>query len=192
MRKNLRYFLLPLSLLLSIMLVNVLLPPITTEKQLTAIDDFHTTTLTGQKVTNEIFAGKFTLLVIWQTKDDNNRELLQNLATLQTHEQSPLQIIGLVSNVSEDDEAAITALGPKLSPISSIPQLLVNDDFAPLLATIKTTPTICFINSFGQLIGQPLAAHDLNLIKKEARRLLATDSQDNIDKSPIMKKLSPQ
>ena len=71
-----------------------------------------------------------------------------------------------------------------------IPQLLVNDNMAPFLTTIKAAPTICFVNPYGQLIGQPVTGYETDLIKKEARRLMATDSQSDIDKSLIMKKLS--
>ena len=190
MKKNLRYVLLPLTLLFAILAINVLHAPSNTKQTPAAFPQFQTRDLAGHVVTNEVFAGKFTILVLWVVKDTNSRQLLQELTDWQVHESADIQIIGLIGDVKTTDNEDKIALTQTIVQDIPSPQLLVNDDMAAFLTTIKAAPTICFVNPYGQLIGQPVTGYEIDLIKKEARRLMATDSQSDIDKSLIMKKLS--
>ena len=190
MKKNLRYILLPLTLIFVLLAINVLRAPAGNKQMPAAFPQFQTHDLAGHVVTNEVFAGKFTILVLWVVKDTNSRQLLQELTDWQVHESADIQIIGLIGDVKTTDNEDKIALTQTIVQDIPSPQLLVNDDMAAFLTTIKAAPTICFVNPYGQLIGQPVTGYETDLIKKEARRLMAADSPSAINKSLIMKKLS--
>ena len=181
--------LIPLFLLFALLALNVLTSKLAPQEPPATFPQFTTIDLNGHTVTNEIFTGRFTVLVLWVTQDQHSRQLLQALSSWQETETAKLQIVCLVGDVKTTDTTKIPA-ARQITAGLALPQLLVNDDMTALLTTIRTAPTICFINPYGQLVGQPVTGHELELIKKEACRLMAADSPANIDKSPIMKKLS--
>ena len=164
--------------------------PSNTKQTPAAFPQFQTRDLAGHVVSNEVFAGKFTVLVLWVVKDTNSHQLLQELTDWQVHESADIQIIGLIGDVKTTDNEDKIALAQTIVQDIPSPQLLVNDDMAAFLTTIKAAPTICFVNPYGQLIGQPVTGYETDLIKKEVRRLMAADSPSAINKSLIMKKLS--
>ena len=190
MQKNLRYFLIPVTLIFALLALNVFTAKTAVKENLAAFPNFSTTDVNHQPVTNEIFAGKFTILVLWVTKDTQSRQLLQTLSDWQRENQDKLQVIGLVGDVKATDAAEKISLARQITADCPIPQLLVNDDMLSFLGQIKTAPTICFVNPYGQLVGQPVSGYEIDLIKKEVRRLMTADSPANIDKSLIMKKLA--
>jgi len=190
MQKNLRYFLIPVTLIFAILALNVFTAKTIIKENLAAFPNFSTIDVNGRPATNEIFAGKFTILVLWVTKDTQSRQLLQTLSDWQKENQDKLQVIGLVGDVKSTDAAEKISLARQITADCQVPQLLVNDDMTAFLTGIKTAPTICFVNPYGQLVGQPVAGYEINLIKKEVRRLMTADSPANIDKSLIMKKLA--
>lgn len=186
--RNLRYFLLPLALILSILTINLFSARDTTKPNISIFPKFQTTDLAGNTITNKIFTGKFTILVLWVTRDENSRQLWHFLSDWQQAESDRLQIIGLTGDVKITDDADKINYARQITAAYSIPQLLVNDDMAEFLTTVRAAPTICFVDATGRLIGQPVTGYEPELIKKEARRLLATDSLANMDKSLFMKK----
>ncbi|WP_303842520.1 hypothetical protein [Selenomonas ruminantium] len=190
MQKNLRYFLIPVTLIFALLALNVFTAKTVVKENLAAFPNFSTIDVNGRPATNEIFAGKFTILVLWVTKDTQSRQLLQTLSDWQRENQDKLQVIGLVGDVKSTDAAEKISLARQIMADCPVPQLLVNDDMAAFLSGIKTAPTICFVNPYGQLVGQPVSGYEIDLIKKEVRRLMTADSPANIDKSLIMKKLA--
>ncbi len=190
MQKNLRYFLIPVTLIFAILALNVFMSKTAVKENLAAFPKFSTIDVNGRPATNEIFAGKFTILVLWVTKDTQSRQLLQTLSDWQRENQDKVQVIGLVGDVKATDAAEKISLARQIMADCQAPQLLVNDDMTAFLSGIKTAPTICFVNPYGQLVGQPVSGYEIDLIKKEVRRLMTADSPANIDKSLIMKKLA--
>ncbi|MBE6085063.1 MAG: hypothetical protein E7203_06295 [Selenomonas ruminantium] len=190
MRTNLRYILLPLALLLSILTINVFSARDTNKQNLLRFPAFQTVDLNGNTVTNKIFTGRFTVVVLWVTKDENSRQLWRFLSDWQQAETSPIQIIGLVGDVKSTDDAAKINYAQQMTADFSQTQLLVNDDMAEFLTNMRAAPAICFVDATGRLVGQPVIGYEPELIKKEARRLLATDSQADRNKSLFMKKAS--
>ena len=190
MQKNMRYFLIPVTLIFAILALNVFTAKTAVKENLAAFPNFSTIDVNGRPATNEIFAGKFTILVLWVTKDTQSRQLLQTLSDWQRENQDKLQVVGLVGDVKSTDTAEKISLARQITVDCPIPQLLVNDDMLSFLSQIKTAPTICFVNQYGQLVGQPVSGYEIDLIKKEVRRLMTADSPANIDKSLIMKKLA--
>ena len=190
MQKNLRYFLIPVTLIFAILALNVFMSKTAVKENLAAFPKFSTIDVNGRPATNEIFAGKFTIIVLWVTKDTQSRQLLQTLSDWQRENQDKLQVVGLVGDVKSTDTAEKISLARQITVDCPVPQLLVNDDMTAFLSGIKTAPTICFVNPYGQLVGQPVSGYEIDLIKKEVRRLMTADSPANIDKSLIMKKLA--
>lgn len=188
MRTTLRYLLIPLALILSILTINLFSPRDTTKSNISLFPKFQTTDLAGNSITNKIFTGKFTVLVLWVTKDENSRQLWHFLSDWQQTEADKLQIVGLVGDVKSTDDAAKISFARQMTAGYAIPQLLVNDDMAEFLTTVRAAPIICFVDATGRLVGQPVTGYEPELIKKEARRLLATDSSSTMDKSLFMKK----
>lgn len=188
MRNNLRYFLIPLALMFSILAIHLFSARDTASQNLILFPRFQTADLTGNTITNKVFTGKFTVLVLWVTKDENSRQLWHFLSDWQQAEAGRLQIIGLVGDARSTDDAAKIDYARQITAGFAIPQLLVNDDMAEFLTTIRAAPTICFVDATGRLVGQPVTGFEPELIQKEARRLLATDSSADMDKSLFMKK----
>lgn len=188
MRKKLRYFLLPLALILSILTINLFSARDTNRHPLSLFPQFQTTDLNGNTITNKIFTGKFTVLVLWVTKDENSRQMWRFLSDWQQTEADKLQIIGLVGDVKSTDDAVKIDNARQITTGYDIPQLLVNDDMTEFLTTIRAAPTICFVDATGRFVGQPVTGFEPELSKKEAHRLLAVDSSANVDKSLFMKK----
>ena len=132
--------------------------------------DFKTETLSGELVTEKIFAEKITILCIWTTKQENF-SVLSELEAMKKNLPADVQIIGLVGNFEVD---AAKKISEKNSP--SILQLKVNDDFFPLLEKIRTVPTTIFIDKSGNLIGQPVGGADAKFIRRELDYILQKKS----------------
>ena len=105
MQKNMRYFLIPVTLIFAILALNVFTAKTAVKENLAAFPNFSTIDVNGRPATNEIFAGKFTILVLWVTKDTQSRQLLQTLSDWQRENQDKVQVVGLVGDVKSTDTA---------------------------------------------------------------------------------------
>ena len=133
---------------------------------------FRTVTFDGEEVTEKIFADKITILCIWTARTEICFEILSKLETMQKNLPADAQIIGLFG---EKDFSAAKKISQKYAP--SIPQLVANDDFFPVLTKIKTVPTTIFIDKRGNLIGQPAGGADAKFISRELNYILEKDSE---------------
>ncbi len=123
----------------------------------------------GEILTEKIFMGKVTVLCIWDTKNNQCADLLKKLAALAVP--SNVQIIGLVGDKNFADAEKIAI---KNSP--SIPQILANDDFLPILSKIRAVPTTILIDEGGNLIGQPVTGAEIKFIQLEISHALEKNS----------------
>ena len=137
---------------------------------------FHTKDLKGQVFDNNIFDGKISIVCVWSTNADICFEFLKNLNDLQIP--ANVQIIGLVGDVKDNDNADKLNTAQKISENYSagMINLLVNDDFLPLLQFVKTIPFTCFVDEQGNFIGQPIIGNEINLVKLELDRILQKNS----------------
>lgn len=121
---------------------------------------FTTVDLAGNVITNKIFEGKITAILLWTTNSQPCIEVLKNL-----DEDLPenCQIIGLIGNKNFD--------AAQVKKFSLIKQIKVNDDFAPLLTKIKVVPTIIFVDKEGNLIEPPQFVSNAKFIRAELIRL---------------------
>ena len=112
--------------------------------------------LKGNLVTEKIFEGKISAVILWTTDSEPCIKILENLPK---NLPPNCQVIGLIGDKNFDAEVA--------KKFSVIPQLKVNDDFAPLLAKIKVVPTAIFIDRHGNLIEPPQFVPNAKFILRE-------------------------
>lgn len=126
---------------------------------------FQTEDLNGNDVTNKIFDGKITAVLLWTTNSEPCIKILENL---KINLPPNCQIIGLIGDKNFDEKIA--------KKFSSINQLKVTDDFAPLLTKIKVVPTVIFVDSQGNLIEMPQFVENAKFICAELVRFSQMDS----------------
>ncbi len=126
---------------------------------------FVTEDFAGNIFTNKIFDGKLTAILLWTTNSEPCIKILKNL---DMNLPPNCQIIGLIGDKNFD--------AAQVQKFSSIVQLKVNDDFAPLLTKIKTVPTAIFVNQYGILITPPQFVPNAKFIREELIRLYEKDS----------------
>ena len=191
-KQNLHYFILPLALIALLFAIDVFyLTPLSIEKVPQTFPDFSTTDLEGQTYSEEIFAHHLTLVCLWVTRDPQAVKMLADLAAWQEEEGNDIQLVGLVGDMKEDSPAEslaqAKAISENLPP--SFPQLLTNDSLAPFLSAIRSAPTFLFVNEQGQIVGQPVAGWEMELIKKEAHRILSAGSPEAKQKNHLQSQL---
>ena len=140
---------------------------------------FRTQDIKGNIITDEILYGKISMICLWVTEDaETSRELLTELSELQKNFSDKIQFVGLIGDVKEDDNPERIEFAKQI--VYDCPndflQLLVNDDFYSFLTRLHNAPTICFTDENGNIIGQPIVGNEIQLIKKEATRLIEKDS----------------
>ena len=133
--------------------------------------DFQTVTFDGEEVTEKIFDGKITILCIWTARTEICFEVLSELENMQKNLPEDVQILGLYGERNISDAKKFSQ---KYSP--SIPQLVANDDFFPVLTKIKTVPTTIFLDKQKNLIGQPAGGADVKFIRRELNYILEKNS----------------
>ena len=118
----------------------------------------------GNVITEKIFYGKLTAALLW-TEDEPCIKVLSGLDEVVKELPPDFQIIGLIGKPNIDAKN-----------FSSIPQLKVNDDFAPILTKIKFVPAVIFVDGYGNLIAPPMFVADAKFILRELIRLSEKDS----------------
>lgn len=118
----------------------------------------------GNIITEKIFYGKLTAVLLW-TDDEPCLKVLAGLGEVVKELPSEFQIIGLIGKPNLDAKK-----------FSSIPQLKVNDDFAPLLTKIKFVPAVIFVDAEGKLMMPPMFVTDAKFLLRELIRLAEKDS----------------
>ena len=177
-RRILRYFSLPLAIIALLFALDVFCLNPVGQPLAGLFPPFRASSLQGQTYDEGIFSGHLSLVCLWVARDNASAQLLEELSSWQQEENSSLQLVGLAGDIKEDAPAEMISQAKTLTQDlpPSFPQLLVNDSLAPFLATIKTAPAFVFIDKEGKFTGQPIAGFELELIKKEARRLVSADS----------------
>ena len=188
-----RIFLIPLMTVGLLLLLDVFLisrmdevPSIYQESHAISFPYFRTRDLKGNIVTHEIFAGKFSVVCLWVSKDAaSGRELFCALSEWNSTLSTPVQLVGIIGDLRDtENQEGIAAIQSAIEDIpDDIPQLLVNDDLTYFLQRLRNAPTICFVDEHGMLVGQPVIGNEPALIQKEAERLIGTkDKQGELER----------
>ena len=137
---------------------------------------FNTVELNGEQVTEKIFDGKISVVIVWSVQNEKSLDLLKNLESESKNFPGNIQLIGLIGNTDAENFSRACDFAKNFSP--TIKQLAVNDDFAPVLSKIKFVPTIIFVDEHRNFIGQP-AGGDLKFILRELNFILEKNSERN-------------
>ena len=118
----------------------------------------------GKVITEKIFFGKLTAVLLW-TDDEPCLKVLAGLDEVVKELPPGFQIIGLIGKPDIDAKK-----------FSSIPQLKLNDNFAPLLTKVKFVPAVIFVDTDGKLLTPPILVTDAKFLLRELIRLSEKDS----------------
>ena len=190
-RRNLRYFSLPLAITVLLFALDVLCLSHSGQTPAGRFPCFRARSLQGQTYDEGFFSGHLTLVCLWVTGDSASAKFLADLSAWQQAEDIPLQMVGLVGDIRDDAPADRISRARELAQglPKTFPQLTANDSLAPFLTAVKAAPTCVFVDREGKIAGQPIAGFEVELIKKEARRLSSTDSLENKMKNRLQARL---
>ena len=136
---------------------------------------FSTVNLDGETVTNEIFANKkITVINIWGTFCPPCIAEMPELGEWEKNISSDVQIVGLVCDVrGKDDTQTINAAKNILSDShADFVNILPNDEIEQYLKNVEAVPTTIFIDSQGNIIGEPVIGADVESYKKRVEEYL--------------------
>ena len=129
---------------------------------------FVTADLNGNIITEKIFTGKVTSILLWTPNSQPCLDVLEDLNAVSKNLPPDFQIIGLIGNKNFD--------AAQIKSLSSIRQITVNDDFAPILTKIKAVPTAIFVDRYGNLIEPPKFVPNAKFILRELKLIAEIDS----------------
>ena len=125
-----------------------------------AFPTFTTTDLSGNTVTNELFAGKdLTVVNIWGTYCGPCIDEMDELAAWSAAMPDNVQLVGLVSDLYslEDNETLEMAqLICESTGADNYLHLVTSADFNGLMSTVVGVPTTYFVDATGAVVGQPI------------------------------------
>ena len=139
-----------------LVLITLVLTTFASMEATTKFPEFKSKTSEGQDVTEAIFADKkLTMLNIWGTFCPPCIDEMPDLGKLGRTMPEGSQLIGLIIDV-EDEETL--ELGKKILSESAADflQILPVSDMNPYLQTVAAIPTTIFLDSQGNLVGEPL------------------------------------
>ena len=138
------------------------------------IPTFTTTTVTGETVTNEIFAAKkITIVNIWGTFCPPCIAEMPELGEMARALPADAQIIGLVCDASEDSTAQIQeALKITGEANADFVNIIPDAELQKFIENVEAVPTTIFINSKGEVVGEAIIGADVKRYENELEKLL--------------------
>lgn len=133
-----------------------------------AFPAFTATDLDGNTVTESIFSEKdLTVLNIWGTFCGPCIGEMPELGEWAKELPENVQILGLIIDIDgeEDTEHRDLAVDITLQAGVDFPNLIANEDFAPILKDVIGVPTTLFIDGEGNLVGDPVIGADVDSYK---------------------------
>ena len=125
-----------------------------------AFPAFTTTDLSGNTVTNEIFAGKdLTVVNIWGTYCGPCIDEMDELAAWSASMPENVQLVGLVSDLYSLEDAETLEMAQLICESTGADNylhLVTSADFYPLLNQVVGVPTTYFVDATGAVVGQPI------------------------------------
>ena len=136
---------------------------------------FTTINLSGEQVTSEIFAQKkITVLNIWGTFCPPCVDEMPELGNFSKQMSSDVQLVGLVCDVSgiEDSKTIEAAKEILQKADANFLNIIPNKEIIPFLEKVVAVPTTIFLDSQGNIIGEPIVGADVEGYKKRLKELL--------------------
>lgn len=135
---------------------------------------FTTQTITGETVTNEIFAAKkITVVNIWGTFCPPCIAEMPELGEMARSMPANAQIIGLVCDTTVDSPNQIQkALQIINQAGASFVNIVPDSALLKFMKDVTAVPTTIFINSKGEVVGKAIIGADVEGYKHELEKLL--------------------
>lgn len=141
----------------------------TVQEESTKFPAFTATDLEGNTVTESIFADKdLTVLNIWGTFCGPCVGEMPELGEWAKEMPDNVQMVGLVIDINgeEDTKQRDAAVDITSKAGAEFTQIIVNQDFAPVLKDVLGVPTTMFIDKDGNIAGDPILGADVDGYKK--------------------------
>ena len=137
------------------------------------IPSFTTTTITGETVTNEIFASKkITVMNIWGTFCPPCIGEMPELGEMARSLPNDVQIIGLVCDASENSVQVQRALKITQESDANFVNIVPDENLLEFMENVEAVPMTIFINSKGEVVGKAIVGANVEAYKHELERLL--------------------
>ncbi len=130
---------------------------------------FTATDLEGNTVTESIFADKdLTVLNIWGTFCNPCVGEMPELGEWAKEMPDNVQMVGLIIDINgeEDTKQRDVAVDITLNAGAEFTQIIVNQDFAPVLREVLGVPTTMFIDKEGNIVGDSILGANVDGYKK--------------------------
>ena len=139
-----------------------------------SVPAFTAKTITGETVTNEIFAAKkITVVNIWGTFCPPCIAEMPELGEMARNMPEGAQLIGLVCDASENSTQVQRALKITEEAGADFVNVIPDENLLGFMEGVEAVPTTIFINSKGEVVGRAIIGADVNGYKDELQRLLA-------------------
>lgn len=133
-----------------------------------AFPAFTATDLDGNTVTESIFSEKdLTVLNIWGTFCGPCIGEMPELGEWAKELPENVQILGLIIDIDGEEDTEHRDLAVDITTKAGVdfPNLIANEDFAPILKDVIGVPTTLFIDGEGNLVGDPVIGADVDSYK---------------------------
>ena len=138
------------------------------------IPNFSAKTITGETVTNEIFAAKkISLVNIWGTFCPPCIGEMPELGELARSLPADAQIIGLVCDASENSQQVKRALKITREANADFMNIIPDEQLMKFMEGVEAVPTTIFVNSKGEVVGKAIIGADVEGYKDELKKLLS-------------------
>ena len=138
------------------------------------IPNFTAKTITGETVTNEIFASKkITVVNIWGTFCPPCIAEMPELGEMARSLPADAQIIGLVCDATEDSVQQIQkAQEITKQSNADFVNIIPDEQLLKFMEGVEAVPTTIFVNSKGEVVGKAIIGADIEGYKNELEKLL--------------------
>ncbi|MBQ3726701.1 MAG: TlpA family protein disulfide reductase [Selenomonadaceae bacterium] len=137
------------------------------------IPNFSAKTITGETVTNEIFAAKkISVVNIWGTFCPPCIAEMPELGELARSLPADAQIIGLVCDASENSVQIQKALQITQEARADFVNIIPDEQLLKFMEGVEAVPTTIFVNSKGEVVGKAVIGADVEAYKDELEKLL--------------------
>ena len=138
------------------------------------IPNFTAKTITGETVTNEIFASKkISVVNIWGTFCPPCIAEMPELGEMARSLPADAQIIGLVCDATEDSTQQIQkAQEITKQSNANFVNIIPDAQLLKFMENVEAVPTTIFVNSKGEVVGKAIIGADVEGYKNELQKLL--------------------
>lgn len=137
------------------------------------VPNFTATTITGESVTNEIFAAKkITVVNIWGTFCPPCIAEMPELGEMARSMPDDAQIIGLVCDATAGSAEIQAALKITREAGADFVNIVPDEQLTKFMANVEAVPTTIFVNSRGEVVGKAIVGADVEGYKDELAKLL--------------------